>query len=91
MRHGGEWGTGRGRRHAAVKRCSVAGSGPDAALTCGARPMPKQGKEGAGRCAPATVLGGGGLNILQIQTNSNYLKTFRTLTDPKTTLPSPKK
>jgi hypothetical protein len=50
----------------------------------------KQGKEGAGRWAPATVPGGGGLNILQIQTNSNYLKTFRTLTDPKTTLPSPK-
>jgi hypothetical protein len=28
------------------------------------------------------------LNIIQIQTNSNYLKTFQTLTDPKTALPS---
>jgi hypothetical protein len=35
--------------------------------------------------------GGGGLNTIQIQTNSNYFKTFQTLTDPKTTFPSPKK
>jgi hypothetical protein len=34
------------------------------------------------------VPGGGGLNTFQIQTNSNYFKTFQILTDPKTALPS---
>jgi hypothetical protein len=62
-----------------------------AVLTGSARPTPKQGRAWADRWAPATVPSGGGLNTFQIQTNSNYLKTFQTLTDPKTTLPSPKK
>jgi hypothetical protein len=39
---------------------------------------------------PGTVTGGGGLNTIQIQLNSNYFKTFQTLTDPKTIFPSPK-
>jgi hypothetical protein len=34
--------------------------------------------------------GGGDLNTIQIQTNSNYFKSFQTLTDPKTAFPSPK-
>jgi hypothetical protein len=35
-------------------------------------------------------MGGGGLNTVQIQTNSNYFKTFQSLTDPKTAFTSPK-
>jgi hypothetical protein len=46
---------------------------------------------GADRWAPATVAGGGGLDIFQIQKNSNYFKTFQTLTDPKAAFSSLKK
>jgi hypothetical protein len=45
---------------------------------------------GADRWAPATVLCDDGLNTIQIQMNSNYFKTFQTLTGPKSALPSPK-
>jgi hypothetical protein len=44
---------------------------------------------GADQWAPATVPGGG-LNTFQIQTNSNYFKTFQTLTDSKMVFPSSK-
>jgi hypothetical protein len=39
---------------------------------------------------PCYSSGGGGLNTIQIQTNSNYFKTFQSLTDPKIAFPSPK-
>jgi hypothetical protein len=45
-------------------------------------------RQGADRSAPATVPGGGSLNLFQIQTNSNYFKTIQTFTDPKMTFPS---
>jgi hypothetical protein len=85
-------GEGRGASMA-VGRRGVADSGTAAALTSGARasgarPAVKQGRAGADRWAPATVPGSGGLNIIQIQMNSNYFKTFQTLTDPKTAFPS---
>jgi hypothetical protein len=74
---------------------SVAGSGPAVVLTggarvSGARSAAKHGQAGVDRWAPAIVQGGGGLNTIQIQMNSNYFKTFQTLIDPKTTFPSPK-
>jgi hypothetical protein len=40
---------------------------------------------------PTTVSGSGGLNTFQIQMNSNYFKTFQTLTDQKMAFTSPKK
>jgi hypothetical protein len=40
--------------------------------------------------AHATVPGGGGLIIFQIQMNSNYFKTFQSLTNPKTIFPCSK-
>jgi hypothetical protein len=96
------WGTSRGAAprgdegrgaSTVVRRRGVAGSGSDMALAgstraSGARPAVKQGRAGADRWAPATVPGSGGLNIIQIQMNSNYFKTFQTLTDPKTAFPS---
>jgi hypothetical protein len=61
---------------------------PAAALAGGtrvsiARPAVKQELARADRWSPATVPGGGSLNTIQIQMNSNYFKTFQTLTDPK--------
>jgi hypothetical protein len=73
---------------AGVGRRSMVGSGPAAALTGGARPVPKQGRAGADCWGRATVPGGGGLNTFQIQMNSNYFKTFQTLTDPEMAFPS---
>jgi hypothetical protein len=86
-RHGGRWAS------AVVGQRGVAGSSPAAALTGGARARGtrlavKQGRAGGDQWAPATVPGGGGLNTIQIQMNSNYFKTFQTLTDSKTTFPS---
>jgi hypothetical protein len=49
------------------------------------------GEAGADRWAPTIVPGGSGLNTIQIQMNSNYFKTFQTLTDPKIAFPSLKK
>jgi hypothetical protein len=40
------------------------------------RAVAKQGQAGVDRWALTTVPGGGGLNTIQIQTNSNYFKTF---------------
>jgi hypothetical protein len=88
----GGWGTGRGWRHA-VARCE--GSGASAAWPAAAQSRRmtsiETGEGGAERWAPATVLGGSGLHTFQIQTNSNYFKTFQTLTDPKMDFPRPKK
>jgi hypothetical protein len=49
----------------------------------------KQGRVGL-TGGPCYSSGGGGLNTIQIQTNSNYFKTFQTLTDPKIAFPRPK-
>jgi hypothetical protein len=57
-------------------QCGVASSSARSAL--------KQGRTEADWWAPTTVPGGGGLNTFQIQTNSNYFKTFQILSDPKT-------
>jgi hypothetical protein len=62
--------------------CRMVGSDPGTVLMAGAfmsttRPAVKQGRVGANRWAPATVSGGGGLNTIQIQMNSNYFKTFQ--------------
>jgi hypothetical protein len=51
----------------------------------------EKGEVAADRWAPAIVPGGSGLNTIQIQMNSNYFKTFQTLTDPKIAFPSLKK
>jgi hypothetical protein len=77
----------------ATWRRGVGGHGASVALAGGAhtgdaRSAPKQGRAGADRWAPATVPGGGGLNTFQIQTNSNYFKTFQTLTGPNAAFPS---
>jgi hypothetical protein len=73
-------GEGRGAS-VAVGRRDVADSGTAAALTSGARASSaqsavKHGMAGPDRLAPAIVPGGDGLNTIQIQTNSNYFKTF---------------
>jgi hypothetical protein len=83
MPHGGEaWGgMGPARRSGGVADSD--------ARTSDMQPAPKQGRAGANRWASAIVPGGGGLNIFQIQMNSNYFKTFQTLTNPKTAFPSP--
>jgi hypothetical protein len=62
----------------------MAGSGPATALMSSVRLAAKQGRLGADWWAHTTVPGGGGLNTIEIQTNSNYFKSFQTLTDPKT-------
>jgi hypothetical protein len=66
---------------------------PVAALTGGtrvsiARPAVKKELARADRWSPAIVPDDGSLNTIQIQMNSNYFKTFQTLTDPKTAFPS---
>jgi hypothetical protein len=63
----------------------------------GPRAVPHGGEAWGRRGASAAVgrrgvagPGYGGLNTFQIQSNSNYFKTFETLTDPKMAFPSTK-
>jgi hypothetical protein len=87
---------GHGQRHE-VARCGGGGSaavgrgGVATTLAGGARATSSiTGVSGADWWAPATVSGGGSLNTIQIQMNSNYFKTFQILTDLKVAFSSPK-